>query len=277
MDVKGSKALVLGGWGLVGIAVCRELLAEAGETVLSARGGDIFALAGQPTRRQALHAQLKMLTEDDLDGFALFRLLQDVKPDVVIDCVNTATGIAYRNVFKASAEAYRALETGTLSEAAVEQLLETLYVPRLIRHVQVLYEGMMRAGTRAYVKVGTSGTGGMGLNIPYTHSEEKPSRVLLAKSAMAGAVDEATVGGSVGTTKKLYITFKKAGQPVGEGCIEGGSGPMPNPLTGCLQNTFDTAAVNTNFHLSVTASSRAQVSGEATLAAIRAAKTRDTP
>ena len=27
----------------------------------------------------------------------------------------------------------------------------------------------------------------MGLNVPYTHSEERPSRVLLAKSAIAGA------------------------------------------------------------------------------------------
>jgi hypothetical protein len=42
---------------------------------------------------------------------------------------------------------------------------------------------MVKAGTGAYVKIGTSGTGGMGLNIPYTHSEEKPSRVLLSKSA----------------------------------------------------------------------------------------------
>src|SRR4030095_8522224 len=46
---------------------------------------------------------------------------------------------------------------------------------------------MSDAGTLVYVKVGTSGTGGMGLNIPYTHSEERPSRVLLSKSALAGA------------------------------------------------------------------------------------------
>src|SRR5258707_15296725 len=46
---------------------------------------------------------------------------------------------------------------------------------------------MVKAGTSVYVKIGTSGTGGMGLNIPYTHSEEKPSRVLLSKSALAGA------------------------------------------------------------------------------------------
>jgi hypothetical protein len=46
---------------------------------------------------------------------------------------------------------------------------------------------MRRAGIQAYIKVGTTGTGGMGLNIPYTHGEEKPSRVLMSKSAMAGA------------------------------------------------------------------------------------------
>jgi hypothetical protein len=53
--------------------------------------------------------------------------------------------------------------------------------------MQTLFEGLRRAGTKAYVKIGTSGTGGMGLNIPYTHSEEKPSRTLMSKSAVAGA------------------------------------------------------------------------------------------
>jgi hypothetical protein len=46
---------------------------------------------------------------------------------------------------------------------------------------------MHEAQTRIYLKIGTSGTGGMGLNIPYTHSEERPSPVLLAKAAVAGA------------------------------------------------------------------------------------------
>ena len=40
---------------------------------------------------------------------------------------------------------------------------------------------------RVYVKVGTTGTGGMGINIPYTHSEDKPSPQLLAKSAIGFA------------------------------------------------------------------------------------------
>ena len=68
-----------------------------------------------------------------------------------------------------------------------DSLLDALYMPRLIRHIQVMYRGMVDVRARAYVKVGTTGTGGMGLNIPYTHSEERPSRVLLSKTAMAGA------------------------------------------------------------------------------------------
>ena len=68
-----------------------------------------------------------------------------------------------------------------------EKLLCTLYIPQLIRHIQILYSSMSEVETNIYIKIGTSGTGGMGLNIPYTHSEEKPSRVLLSKSSIAGA------------------------------------------------------------------------------------------
>jgi NAD(P)-dependent dehydrogenase (short-subunit alcohol dehydrogenase family) len=214
VDIEGRKVLVLGGWGLVGSAVCRELLtrrpaeiqihslrqeeaeqavaelaAEAARagTRLAASGGDIFAHVGEASRRQRVLAQLKTLDDADLPSFLLYRLLAASQPEIVIDCVNTATGIAYRDLFRTSAKALAQLEGGEVTDEAVEDLLESLYVPRLIRHIQVLYRGMTDAGSRVYVKVGTSGTGGMGLNIPYTHSEERPSRVLLSKSALAGA------------------------------------------------------------------------------------------
>ncbi len=212
MNIEGSKVLVLGGWGLVGMAVCRELLTrqpreiqihslreteaaeareellpEAGETSLTTAVGDLFGLDGEPTRRQALYMQLKAVTAEDLEQFLLYQLLVDSKPDIVVDCVNTATVIAYRDIFRATRDVYRQILDEEVTSEAAENLLEALYVPRLIRHIQVMYRGMVDAGTRAYMKVGTSGTGGMGFNIPYTHSEEKPSRVLLSKSAMAGA------------------------------------------------------------------------------------------
>jgi hypothetical protein len=212
VDIQGKKILVLGGYGLVGTAVCRELLSrrpreiqihsltaeesdrarqelspEAGETVLSVSSGDLFGLAGDSTRRQRILSQLGAKSGEDVSRFLLYRLLTESKPEIVVDCVNTATGIAYRDIFGAAEGVCGELADGGPSNDLVENLLEAIYIPRLIRHIQVLYRGMLEAGTRAYAKVGTTGTGGMGLNIPYTHSEDRPSRVLLAKTAIAGA------------------------------------------------------------------------------------------
>jgi hypothetical protein len=108
---------------------------------------------------------------------------------IVIDCVNTATAVAYQNIFQTARQLEGRILRGEETDwpEQVERLLSSLYVPQLVRHMQVYYEAMLHAGTSAFVKVGTSGTGGMGFNIPYTHGEEKPSRVLLSKSAVAGA------------------------------------------------------------------------------------------
>ncbi|HYO13218.1 MAG TPA: short-chain dehydrogenase [Thermoanaerobaculia bacterium] len=212
MNVENRKILVLGGYGLVGMAVCRELLVrrpreiqihslrleeslkaaeelrpEAGDTVLSTSEGNIFGLVNEVSIRDRIRAEIRRLAEDDLRSFVLYGVLERSRPDVVVDCVNTATGIAYGDIFRSSEDLLDELDAGAMSEKTAEKLLDALYMPRLIRHIQVMYRGMMDAGARVYVKVGTTGTGGMGLNIPYTHSEERPSRVLLSKSALAGA------------------------------------------------------------------------------------------
>src|SRR5437879_8550635 len=109
------------------------------------------------------------------------------RPDAVVDCINTATAFAYQDVVQAARELLERAAQGTADRAAVEQLTLAIALPRLIRHMQILAEGLRRAETKVYVKIGTSGTGGMGFNIPYTHSEQRPSRPLLMKSAVAGA------------------------------------------------------------------------------------------
>lgn len=212
MNIENRNVLVLGGYGLVGMAVCRELLEkrparlqihslrpeeseaarrelaeEYPDAELVTSSGDIFSLAGKASRLDGIRSQIGQLRPEDLPTFLLYRVLAEARPDVVIDCVNTSTGIAYRDLYTQASRVYEELLAGDAEREDVEALLEALYVPRLIRHVQVLYQGMVEAGTTVYVKIGTTGTGGMGLNIPYTHSEERPSRVLLSKSAMAGA------------------------------------------------------------------------------------------
>jgi len=232
MDIKNKSVLVLGGWGLVGSAVCRQMMPEqpkriivtslleseakdavatlqkefpkAGKNFFTPWWGNIFvphALKDKPRDAILQNERWRQLLIDDLldeltmpvlERSSIYQLLSQYKPDIVVDSVNSATGIAYQDLFHTAREVRKALRhTKAGQEAALhdqtERLLATLYIPQLIRHVQILYRTMQLVGTTTYVKIGTSGTGGMGLNIPYTHSEERPSSVLLSKSAVAGA------------------------------------------------------------------------------------------
>jgi len=230
VNIEDRKVLVLGGSGLVGLAVCREILnrgprelqihalrldeaeearrelaAEWPDAEITTSEGNIFARLEARSRLEEIDAQLGQLGKEGFASFMLYDELARSKPEVVIDCVNTSTGIAYKDIYHQASRVYQELvaNDGDVDREAVENLLEAVYVPRLIRHIQVLYEGMKAAGTKVYVKVGTTGTGGLGLNIPYTHSEERPSRVLLSKSAMAGA-----------QTMLLFLMARTPGAPI---------------------------------------------------------------
>lgn len=238
MDIRGKNALVLGGFGLVGRAVCRELLAHEparlvvsslhqqeaeqavaelkaefpnSKTLFFAAWGDIFlraewqstspsraAIMADPAKRRRLVADIvDDLSEEVLGASLLFQMIQGSAPgldgspaQIVVDCINTSTAVAYQNIYAWARKLQGLIATDdgdTKWPDEVEHLLAALYIPQLVRHIQILHEAMLRADTNAYVKVGTSGTGGMGLNIPYTHGEEKPSRVLMSKAALAGA------------------------------------------------------------------------------------------
>jgi NAD(P)-dependent dehydrogenase (short-subunit alcohol dehydrogenase family) len=238
MNIEGRNILVLGGAGMVGVAVCRRLmqhhparLVVAARREAKARGtaeqleaefrdndtriipvwGDVFlradwrdagdnaraaVLADTDRRRRLIHDILDPLDEDIVRSSFLTQLISGAAPDLdglgvdaVVDCMNTATAVSYQNVYDAATRlaALAASSADSDWRAEAEGLIASLYVPQLVRHVQLLYEAMRRAGTAGYVKVGTSGAGGMGFNIPFTHGEEKPSRLLLSKSAVAGA------------------------------------------------------------------------------------------
>jgi hypothetical protein len=113
----------------------------------------------------------------------------------VVDCINTATAISYQDVPKAAKRLLGDLGLrGTAGASSPEQLKEDLEgllasieIPQLILHVRLLFDALTEAGARVYLKVGTTGTGGMGLHIPYTHGEDKPSPTLMAKTAVAFA------------------------------------------------------------------------------------------
>jgi hypothetical protein len=70
---------------------------------------------------------------------------------------------------------------------AFDTLVIAQGLPQLVRHVVFITRAMEQVGTRLYLKIGTTGTGGMGSNIPYTHGEDKPSAKLMSKTAIAFA------------------------------------------------------------------------------------------
>ncbi len=239
MDIENRTVLLLGGSGLVGLAVARAMVPHRPKkivlTALTAeevepaveefRGeaegievvgewGDMFwpeslrgrsrgdVLADPEARTRLLDDLYGDLTDDVIEASHFAALLNRHSPDLVVDCVNTATAFAYQNIFASATELRRHAEDDHCSREQVERHLATLYLPQLIRHVQIALEAMKRAGTRMYLKIGTAGTGGMGLNIPFTHSEERPSRMLLAKSGVAGA-----------HTLLLYLMARTPGAP----------------------------------------------------------------
>lgn len=162
------------------------------------------------TRRAIIEDTMDELSEDVLARAFLYRLLADRRPDIVIDCINTATAFAYQDVFYSVRRLQKAVADVDAGRIDVEGLREeienhltTLSLPQLIRHVQILRGGLAAGSVSAYLKVGTTGSGGMGLNIPYTHSEERPSRILLSKSSIAGA-----------HSMLLYLLARTPGAPI---------------------------------------------------------------
>ena len=270
MQIQGSKILILGGWGLVGAAICHKLMEqkpsklfisslkkhEAEDAVNQLRSeypdsdpnmfvplwGNIFTrtawkdkdwndvLSDSDTRKGAISDIFNQLDKEILNGSALYSFISDSKPDLVIDCINTATAIAYQNIYQTAGNVINDLKNDKIEETSVERLLASLYMPQLIRHVQILYQELIDSNTTMYLKIGTSGTGGMGLNIPYTHSEERPSRVLLAKTAVAGAmtlllflmartpngplVKEIKPTAAIAWKKIAYDTVMRKGRPI---------------------------------------------------------------
>lgn len=123
----------------------------------------------------------------------LTELIRRHRPDVVVDSINTATAISYQDVYTASVIAKHQVEAADVSgdhtalAGSVETLILSQATPQLIRHVRILHRALTEVGTRLYIKIGTTGTGGMGLDIPYTHSEDRPSAQLMTKTAVAFA------------------------------------------------------------------------------------------
>ena len=176
-------------------------------------------LLDDATRREVLFEDLFGKLEDAYEHSHLVNLVRKHRPDIIIDSINTATAISYQDVYTASIQTKKHIDNllqgmqhddadhvrsrSEETDHLIYELLLSQSMPELIRHVLLLHKAMVEVGTRMYVKIGTTGTGGMGLNVPYTHSEDKHSAKLITKSAVAFA-----------HTGLLFLMARTAGGPI---------------------------------------------------------------
>ena len=228
MEIKDKTVMVLGGYGEVGIAISRQLLlyspkelivtplqqtealAAVEELSREAPGpckltpfyGNLFVrwslkdippweISASPEyQRRVVDDNLSGLTNEILTSSTLYKAILEYRPEIIVDCINTSTALAYQNIYHCYKETCQGQHFSTDAEEQMNsmyRLLSTVAIPPLVRHIQILYAAMKESGTMLYLKVGTTGTGGMGLNIPFTHGEESPSRMLMTKTAIGGA------------------------------------------------------------------------------------------
>ncbi len=179
---------------------CASLESEFGDTVSFVPAwGNLFvprqladlsrgALLQDPKKRNTLLEAVYGDFEEAYKDNRLVRMIREHRPECIVDAVNTATGFSYQDIFDGAAKVREWIGPKGFSAegtADLETFLLSQSVPQLIRHVRFVHRSTTEYGVRVYLKVGTTGTGGMGMNIPYTHSEDRPSKKLLAKNEAA--------------------------------------------------------------------------------------------
>ena len=156
-----------------------EIIGAPGNIFLpqSLQGVDRAAILSDRKNYDALFNEI-FSREVDYKESALFQLIDRFKPDVIVDSINTATAISYQDEFKIAQTTKSMLDSledrqGSIPHeelqplfAAVRELIISQGIPQIARHIMFLQRALEQTSVRIYVKVGTTGTGGMGFNIP---------------------------------------------------------------------------------------------------------------
>jgi FlaA1/EpsC-like NDP-sugar epimerase len=161
MDIQNKTVLVLGAWGLVGNAITRKLLTENPKQIIVTSlnkeeaesyadqlrkefpdlpndyfipwWGNIFVreefkdtnrfeILNDPVKRKILMKDImEEMTPDVLEASALYNLIEKHKPDIIIDSINSATGIAYQDVYTTYHTITKTIQNNPSKEALAEE------------------------------------------------------------------------------------------------------------------------------------------------------------
>ena len=239
--IKDSTILVLGA-GQIGRAACVEIIKreprilvlhtlteeesreslewiennfrEMGTKVI-ASAGDVL-IVDPSSKMSEIDYRFGTFTPELYKSSQLWKLIDKFKPDMIVDGINTATVVGYgHDPFTTSRKIKKAIEGDKLpgADAVIELFRESLLaeaIPPLVRFTQVLHRAMIEFSVKRYVKISTSGLGGMGFNLQYTHGdigEPGCSPRLLGKVAASGILNQLiwTLSHTPGLDVKMII------------------------------------------------------------------------
>lgn len=123
-----------------------------------------------------------------LEQSTIVTLIEKYKPSLIIDAINTATvlGNAYNPEYNFKCYSDDPAECS-------KRLMVDDYTTKIINFVYSLKYGIETYGVEKYVKVSTTGLGGMGINMPYTHGDNPKinlSSALMGKIAASGVLHQ---------------------------------------------------------------------------------------
>lgn len=132
------------------------------------------------------------LSDKVVEGSALYQIIKKYKPDLIVDAINTATVVGYLDdPYSLPRSLLNNFKVGKKSDWEIncKKLLSSSIIPSLIRFTQVIQKSIKDFDIKYFIKVSTTGLGGMGVNLMYTHGDKNEigmSSGILGKVAAAG-------------------------------------------------------------------------------------------
>lgn len=141
--------MILGGNGLIGSALSNKL---------SLDGCEVLSIDKHKSGSE--NSNITFITMDIFNHCTFNKLIYKYRPEKIINCVNVAT-IFSRKI--------------------------SLGYEELINFYLTLYKSLANLSASVhYIQIGTTGSGGLGINIPFTHGDKIESLPIINKAAFAG-------------------------------------------------------------------------------------------
>ena len=128
------------------------------------------------------------INQEILEKSSIVTLISKYKPSLIIDAINTATvlGNAYNPEYNLKCYLENPADCS-------KKLMVDDYTTKLVNFVYSLKYGIETYNIKKYIKVSTTGLGGMGINMPYTHGDNPKinlSSALMGKISASGVLHQ---------------------------------------------------------------------------------------